>query len=93
MQKFNSVTHFVRDISFIIDYLWQMPLVSSYHSKVSGETNYHNHSDCEEGNKIKSENRLHGTGKLLWCKHCSELLNSKKLQVKRKVHPSWKKSS
>ena len=69
-----------------------MPLVSSYHSKVSGETNYHNHSDCEEGNKIKSENRLQGTGKLLWCKHCSELLNNKKVQIKRSGYPVGKNS-
>jgi hypothetical protein len=55
-----------------------MPLIASYHSNAAGETKFHNHSDCAEGNKIKKENRLSGTGKLLWCKSCAELLQGKK---------------
>lgn len=68
-----------------------MPLVSSYYSKVSGETKFHNHSDCKEGNTIKAEGRLQGTGRLVWCERCAELLHGKKGAVSRNVYPRAKK--
>lgn len=55
-----------------------MPLISSFHSKVIGETKFHNNGKCLEGSEIEKKNVVQGTGKLILCENCAQLTRTKK---------------
>jgi hypothetical protein len=51
-----------------------MSKVSAFHTKTPEEPQvYHDNNECDEGKKIKPENRVPGTGGRRQCEVCSDL--------------------